>query len=99
MEEVAAFCGGSYSATYRFGICTAAFPAVGCKRSSLVELDTIRCILRVGGSFFAFAFALLRCVLPYAFPWSRGLIHCYRDVGYTWNITKSVSEINDIPHL
>ena len=38
-----------------------------------MELDTIRCILRGDGRFFAVAFALLRCVLPFSSPWSRGL--------------------------
>ena len=66
------FCGGSYSATYRFGICTGAFPAFGCKRSRLVELDTIRCLFRGDGRFFAVAFAFLRCVLPFSSSWSRG---------------------------
>ena len=36
----------------RLGICSAAFPAVGSKRSRLVWQDTIRCILRVGRKLF-----------------------------------------------
>ena len=54
------FCGGSYSAMYRLGICTAAFPAVGAKRSRLVWTDTIR--------YFPV------CVFPYASSWGTSLI-------------------------
>ena len=73
MEEVAAFVEEVTAPRTGSAYVLQLLEQVGCKRSRLVELDTIRCILRVGGRFFAVAFALLRCLLPYAFPWSRGL--------------------------